>query len=120
MRHARSDGFRCRHCNSCLSRVCNTYIYKVTYYGQTKTLIKRRRICIHCKLPFTTIETMEDEGNPGNPEIITPPPIPPSLSPFIGSLTVADSEPNKIHPQGVPSDLLPPKKTAPKRRKKGR
>lgn len=117
----KSEGFRCRHCHSRISKVTDTRTFTVTYYGQTKTLVKRRRICFHCKLPFTTIETMEDEANPGNPEIITLPPLPdPSnqstpAPPIPFAAFHPHSQDNKIQPP----PLLPPKKTdAPRRRKK--
>lgn len=74
-------GFECRHCGCRQSKVTNTWTYTVTYYGKTKVLKKRRHTCRFCGLPYTTIETMEDDDNPGNPELVTPPPIPDVPSP---------------------------------------
>lgn len=107
----RHDGFRCKHCYSPISKITNTWTNTVTYYGVTKTYIKRRRVCIHCGLPFTTIETIEDETNPNNPEIVTPPPLSPPTEPS------AFIKPNKNQSAANTS----PKKTPPRRkRKKGK
>jgi hypothetical protein len=112
------EGFRCRFCHSRISTVSKTETFTITYYGQQKTLIKRRRVCFHCGIPFTTIETVEDEENPGNPELVTPPPLPPA-TPYKPPTTPTEKTGVYSPPVNPIAALSPPKKPpAPQRESK--
>lgn len=54
-------GFRCSNCHSRFHKVTNTWQHSVKWRGRVKTIIRRRRVCEHCGLPFTTIETHEED-----------------------------------------------------------
>lgn len=57
-------GFRCSNCHSRFHKVTNTWQHSVKWQGRVKTIIRRRRVCEHCGLPFTTIETHEEDVEP--------------------------------------------------------
>ena len=62
----------CRRCGCGQSRVTHSWprVIRWTWQGlkREKTIIKRRRVCRYCGLPFTTIETYEAEDQPEHPE----------------------------------------------------
>lgn len=59
-------------CPNCGCRVGNKITHSVpreiTWRGVKRTTIRRRRVCRHCGLPWTTVEHIEDENNPGFPD----------------------------------------------------
>jgi len=85
------QGTGCRHCGCRMSNVTNTYEHVVRTIGpdgksREVPMIRRRRVCRHCQLPYTTVERVEEEED--QPE--TPPePInngetpPPPDNPFL-------------------------------------
>jgi hypothetical protein len=69
----------CRDCGCKMSTVTNTWTKDVKYHGKKRTIVRRRRVCTHCGLPFVTVETYEDDENPGMPD--TGEPRPPKETP---------------------------------------
>lgn len=65
---------RCPHCNCGHHHVSHTWKLEVSWQGHPRTIIRRRRVCRHCKLPFTTVEHLEAEDQPGAPSQDPPPP----------------------------------------------
>jgi hypothetical protein len=68
-REPSTENIGCRACGSRLSKVVNTWARPVTWHGVSRTIVKRRRICAHCGLPFNTIETYEDEELADLPDV---------------------------------------------------
>lgn len=106
MPRSRSQSLECRQCGCRLSTVTDTRIHEIKVYGRMKTLIRRRRVCHYCKLPFTTIETYESEDLPltAEPEDTRIPakrPLAPSDGVYSPLAAV-----NKVQPP----PLLPPEK----------
>jgi len=66
------ESIRCPVCWCRYCPVVNTYPRQVIFRGKAKTIIRRRRVCRHCGLPFYTIETYEAEASPGLPEDASP------------------------------------------------
>lgn len=54
----------CRYCPVSYTRHAT-----VTVNGVKRSHTRRARICQHCGRPFTTIETLEDNNNPGMPDV---------------------------------------------------
>lgn len=70
-----------------MNTVTDTRTYSIIHLGKRKTVLRRRRVCRHCQLPFTTVETYEDEETIGHPEGTVPGPFQPN--------TIKDSGVNK-------------------------
>jgi hypothetical protein len=61
MEETNQGGFQCPSCGCRHHSVTNTWQREVRLKGKLKTIIRRRRVCRHCSLPFTTIETHEED-----------------------------------------------------------
>lgn len=117
----------CRFCGCRMNEVTHTWVFDVTYHGKKRTIIKRRRVCRHCKLPYTTIETYEDEENSKLPEDVLPfqPPPPPTGVYYPPTMPLAESngevaalqEPSRPCKQDLAASPLPPKKGRPARKR---
>lgn len=89
----------CRFCGSRLSKVTNTWQIEAKFRGKCKTIIKRRRECLHCRLPFTTIETYESEDIPNHPDFDAAVPHP----------TLSQARYSSAPPKKSKAPALPPK-----------
>jgi len=80
-----SKGLECPDCRSRLSRVLKTMQHRSRFYGQDFIRIRRRRRCSHCGYVYTTVETLEDDDNIGQPAQPQPPtqPDPKPTNPFL-------------------------------------
>jgi len=83
------SGSVCKNCGCKASKVTNTWEYTITANGREYNVIKRRRVCNHCKLPRNSFETdaedMEEIINPDNGAITpTSPPEKKPEAPDIG------------------------------------
>lgn len=66
-----SEGIRCPHCNCGYCPVRHTMpAREITFRGKKHIIIRRKRICQHCNVPFTTVETPESEELLGLPAIV--------------------------------------------------
>jgi hypothetical protein len=54
-------GIRCPNCNCGHHYVTHTY-HNTSNFGTPREHIRRRRVCMHCKLPFYTTEVVELEA----------------------------------------------------------
>jgi hypothetical protein len=85
----------CPNCGCKHGPVRNTFEREITFKGVTKVITRRVRVCAHCKLPYTTVETLEDEDNIGHPapeyfkpgkEVLKPKKkVMPQFNPYMGS-----------------------------------
>ena len=57
------DKFECRACGCRQSIVRNTEVLERQYKGRKMVLIKRRRVCRHCRLSSVTVEHQYEEIN---------------------------------------------------------
>jgi len=84
----------CKNCGCLMNKVTHTrQIQFRTHTGRIKIIIRRRRVCRHCQLPFITVEYPEDEDNrnhPEEPEAL--PPIDPAGNPS-GKSVAPDHKP---------------------------
>ena len=86
--------FVCRNCGCKMNKVTHTTEHTIKWKGGTKTVVRRRRICRHCNLPFTTVETHEHEDKIGIPDMVPEETIQASETPDITPTppTMSDSE----------------------------
>src|SRR5688572_5551446 len=64
------EGIRCPHCNCGYCPVRHTEIREITFRGKKLVMVRRKRVCQHCNVPFTTVETPESEDVLGLPAIV--------------------------------------------------
>lgn len=63
------EGIACRGCGCAVgNKVTHSWKRFVQWGGNSKTIVRRRRVCRHCGLAFTTIETHEDPQEIDKPE----------------------------------------------------
>jgi len=74
-----SDGIRCPHCGCRHNKVRHVEHREISWGGTKRTVTRRKRICMHCNVPYTTVETYESEDKIGQPEL--PPEYPPENKP---------------------------------------
>lgn len=55
------EGIRCRSCGCGHCPVVNTYKRQINWNGKVRVIIRRRRVCRNCKLPFFTNEDVEED-----------------------------------------------------------
>lgn len=58
----------CPHCACKHSVVRNTENREVRVNGVVKSITRRIRVCMHCKLPFPSVEVLEHEQKLGAPD----------------------------------------------------
>lgn len=61
MRYEKAESFICRYCGCRLSKVTHTWVIDAIRRRKRIKVIKRRRVCKHCGLSFTTIEYQVDD-----------------------------------------------------------
>ncbi|GAB4138389.1 MAG: hypothetical protein Tsb009_06580 [Planctomycetaceae bacterium] len=78
---------QCTSCGCRHSYVANTYTRVIHWRGQRRIHKRRRRVCRNCGLPFTTVEVLENESEPGTPDTpelpATPTPEPTAANPYL-------------------------------------
>jgi hypothetical protein len=122
MPRSRTETLECRHCGCKQSTVTHTRVIETSWRGRRFVSIRRRRICRFCKLPYTTVESYEEENEIGIPEIPAEPKAycpPPTPIPEKPSRRVAASSPPKKNPPSGDKKKTMPQKT-PKTGKSGK
>lgn len=78
-----NSSVECPHCGCKYCPVRHTIHRDIRWKGKTISTTRRYRICNHCKVPFTTVEHLEDENNIGFPAVKFPDPPPSPIKPQI-------------------------------------
>ena len=67
-RYKTTGGIECPNCGCKRSQVTNTLKRFVTWKGETKTHIRRRKQCCHCGCAYYSVEVLEDDDAIGFPD----------------------------------------------------
>ena len=99
-----AEGIRCPHCNCGYCPVRHTEIRTIKFQGKEHTVVRRKRVCQHCNLPFTTVETPESEDVLGIPAIIS------SFEEQLETLKEQSGRSGILQPKSSPKKKPPPVK----------